>query len=160
MSVLKHRHNGHTARHSVPAWPGRPDADAPISFDDIASLPDPDWIGRSPLAGLVLDAELLEPLELTDWSEKLAWTLAYVDAAVAVRVKNAKAELGSDRNAVGALFAPFFAQLADLAAELDDDRAALYAGIAGEHALIGQWEQYAKSFIGLVPGATAKAEVA
>jgi len=89
------------------------------------------------------------PIVQTDWLKKLAWTWAYADAAIVVRVRDAKAQLGSDRNAVGALFKPLFVELADFAAETDDDRGAMLANVNAERVLIAE----------LVPF-TAKAEVA
>ena len=77
-----------------------------------------------------------EPLTLTDWSKKLAWTWAYAESAITVCVKDAKAVIGSDRNAVGALFAPLFADLADFAAEVDDARGALCGHINAERVLL------------------------
>ena len=77
-----------------------------------------------------------EPIVLTDWSKKLAWTWAYAESAVAVLVKNTKAKLGADRNAVGALFAPLTDELADFAAELDDDRAAVFADLNAERVMV------------------------
>lgn len=76
------------------------------------------------------------PLTLTDWSKKLAWTWAYAESAIAVCIKDAKAMIGSDRNAVGALFAPLFADLVDLAAEIDDDRGALCGHVNAERVLL------------------------
>jgi hypothetical protein len=45
---LKHKPGEHAAVHRpARSWHRGPDPDAPISFADIAELPDPDWIGRS-----------------------------------------------------------------------------------------------------------------
>lgn len=156
MSVLKHRHNGHTARHSVPAWPGRPDADEPISFDDIASLPDPDWIGRSPLAGLALDAELLEPLELTDWSYWL--NRQFGNAADRNATPNSiEAQfraLATDVNFTLYGIAKDAAlpslAIADFVAELDDDRGAMLADINAERVLLAELAPVVAMLKGLV----------
>jgi hypothetical protein len=146
------------ARHAAPAWPGRP-ADDSISYDDVTALPDPDWIGAPQLG--VFDASLLEPLELTAWGAELDALFEGIDLRLDYKAELTKGDMESTWNHhvhdIHALTKPLFADLADFAAELDDDRAALFAGIATERMVIGDWVQYAKSFVGLVPGATPKA---
>lgn len=137
MSVLK-------TRRRVEAPPERPRAVAP------APLPPLPLGAPARSAAVLADLRAADrmlgmtrpaaprPIALTDWSKKLAWTLAYADAAVVVCVRDAKAQLGSDRNAVGALFRPLFVELADFAAETDDDRGAMLADVNAERVLLAE----------------------
>jgi hypothetical protein len=115
--------------------------DAPLSptairdaHDRGSWLPASVGLARVPLVPLPDTA----PLTQTDWSKKLAWVLAYADSAIAVCVRTAKAELGADRNAAGTLFAPLFADLADLYAEIDDARGALCGHVNAERVLLAE----------------------
>lgn len=124
-------------RHTVPAWPGRPNADAPISFADVADESDePDWASNSPVA---FDASLLEPLEQTDWSAQLAADWEDINAqhaSFSTVTHGACGHLdGIIMRDVVALTRLLFIDLADFAAELDDDCAALFADINAERVL-------------------------
>jgi len=94
------------------------------------------------------------PLTLTDWSARLASDWESVDAQLnRLRVRIAAEQVGLERShavAVCMLTQPLFAELADFAAEIDDDRGALCGHVNAERVLLAA----------LAPLATVKAEVA
>lgn len=92
-TIVPKRHPVDEPRHRATSWHRGPDPDAEISFADIAAMPDPDWIGRNPQAGFVFDAELLEPLELTDWSAQLADAFELADASLTFKAQAFKEHL-------------------------------------------------------------------
>jgi hypothetical protein len=118
---LKHKPGEHAVHRPARSWHRGPDPDAPISFADIAELPDPDWIGRSQQAGFALDAELLEPLELTDWSARIAADWKAIDGRWEItRMRIAAGLMEIERGyAMGVcmLVAPFLANVDDLLKE-------------------------------------------
>ena len=109
-------------KHRAPSWPGNSAADAPISFADIRRLPDPDWIGRSQNIAFALDAELLEPLKLTDWQARIAADWQDVTAWFGkLRVRIVAEQIGVERSygvGVCMLTAPLIAECEALQAEL------------------------------------------
>lgn len=130
------------SKHRTPSWPGRPSADDSISFADIKRLPDPDWIGRSQQAGFTLDAELLEPLELTDWSAQLAdaWKhhTAKVDNYAEANQRASERTCDAYASCLMMLAAPLLSELTELkAVTLVNWRQALRVHGEAELALCG-----------------------
>lgn len=148
MSILKHRPPAVEAqpKHRAPSWPGNSAADAPISFADIRRLPDPDWIGRSQNIAFALDAELLEPLEQTDWSARIAADWQHIDACwdlLKLQADGAADDFVASRYSYRDAERLLLTALADDWAERDDDRAALYVDIAAERALLAELAELA-----------------
>lgn len=143
LSTRKHRTETPPA-HRAPSWPGRPDADAPISFADIKRLPDPDWIGRSQQGAFALDPELLEPLELTDWSYWLDRQFGTthgqnaVPGSIEARFRNLATDVSFELYRIAKDIALPSLSIGDFMAELDDDRSALYADVNAERVLIDE----------------------
>ena len=88
-----------------------------------------------------------QPVVLTDWSARLADGWKAVDVRLdKLHVRIAAEQVGMERShavAVCMLTRPLFADLADFAAELDDDRGAMLADVNAERVLLNELAPFA-----------------